>query len=54
MRAVSICIKEETGVGRLILPSDHVDVILTRWQHGRDAQDSDVIFRTVCVLAIAS
>jgi pilus assembly protein CpaB len=30
MRAISTRIKEETGVGRLILPNDHVDVILTR------------------------
>ena len=29
MRAISTRIKEETGVGRLILPNDHVDVILT-------------------------
>ena len=28
MRAISTRIKEETGVGRLILPNDHVDVIL--------------------------
>ena len=30
MRAISTRIKEETGVGRLILPNDHVDVILTQ------------------------
>src|SRR4249920_3737680 len=30
MRAISTRIKEETGVGRLILPNDHVDVIHTR------------------------
>jgi pilus assembly protein CpaB len=52
MRAISTRIKEETGVGRLILPNDHVDVILTRRQRGRDEQDSDVIFRNVRVLAI--
>ena len=40
MRAISTRIKEETGVGRLILPNDHVDVILTRRQRGRDEQDS--------------
>jgi Flp pilus assembly protein CpaB len=52
MRAISTRIKEETGVGGLILPNDHVDVILTRGQRGRDEQDSDVIFRDVRVLAI--
>jgi pilus assembly protein CpaB len=53
MRAMSTRIKEDTGVGRLILPNDHVDVILTRRQRGRgDDQDSDVIFRNVRVLAI--
>jgi pilus assembly protein CpaB len=30
MRAISTRIKEETGVGRLILPNDRVDVIHTR------------------------
>ena len=29
MRAMSTRIKEETGVGKLILPNDHVDVLLT-------------------------
>jgi pilus assembly protein CpaB len=52
MRAISTRIKEETGVGGLILPNDHVDVILTRGQRGRDEQDSDAIFRDVRVLAI--
>ena len=30
MRAISTKIKEETAAGRLILPNDHVDVILIR------------------------
>jgi pilus assembly protein CpaB len=50
MRAISTRIKEETGVGRLILPNDHVDVILTMRRRGDHV--SDTIFRNVRVLAI--
>ena len=55
MRAISTRIKEETGVGRLILPNDHVDVILTRRTRGRSGATtftSDTLFRNVRVLAI--
>jgi pilus assembly protein CpaB len=56
MRAISTRIKEETGVGRLILPNDHVDVILTRRSRGRagGAEEfvSDTLFRNIRVLAI--
>jgi pilus assembly protein CpaB len=55
MRAISTRIKEETGVGRLILPNDHVDVILTQRRRGRAGGDefvSDTLFRNVRVLAI--
>jgi pilus assembly protein CpaB len=54
MRAISTRIKEETGVGRLILPNDHVDVILTQRRRGRGADEfvSDTIFRNIRVLAI--
>ena len=55
MRAISTRIKEETAAGRLILPNDHVDVILTRRMRGNDGQDayvSDTLFRNVRVLAI--
>lgn len=55
MRAISTRIKEETAAGRLILPNDHVDVILVRRMRGRTGQDepvSDVLFRNVRVLAI--
>jgi pilus assembly protein CpaB len=55
MRAISTRIKEETGVGRLILPNDHVDVILTQRRRGRSGGDefiSDTLFRNVRVLAI--
>jgi pilus assembly protein CpaB len=55
MRAISTRIKEETGVGRLILPNDHVDVILTVRRRGRSGNDehvSDTLFRNVRVLAI--
>jgi pilus assembly protein CpaB len=55
MRAVSTRIKEETAVGRLILPNDHVDVILIRRLRGRTGGDdyvSDTLFTNVRVLAI--
>jgi pilus assembly protein CpaB len=50
MRAISTRIKEETGVGRLILPNDHVDVILTTRRRGEHI--ADTLFRNVRVLAI--
>jgi pilus assembly protein CpaB len=55
MRAISTKIKEETAVGRLILPNDRVDVILIRRLRNRTgAEDyvSDTLFRNVRVLAI--
>lgn len=55
MRAISTRIKEETAAGRLILPNDHVDVILTRRLRSNDGQDayvSDTLFHNVRVLAI--
>ena len=55
MRAISTRIKEETGVGRLILPNDRVDVIHTRRTRGRAGGDeftSETLFRNVRVLAI--
>ncbi len=54
MRAISTRIKEETSAGRLILPNDHVDVILTQRRRGRGGEQhvSDTLFRNVRVLAI--
>ena len=55
MRAVSTRIKEETAAGRLILPNDHVDVILTRRigsGSGQEQHVSDTLFRNVRVLAV--
>jgi pilus assembly protein CpaB len=53
MRAISTRIKEETGVGRLILPNDRVDVIHTRNVRGRSDQvASETLFHNVRVLAI--
>ena len=55
MRAISTRIKEETGVGRLILPNDRVDVIHTRRVRGRSGGDdftSETLFHNVRVLAI--
>ena len=55
MRAISTRIKEETGVGRLILPNDHVDVILIQRRRTRGGTEefvSDTLFRNVRVLAI--
>ncbi len=55
MRAISTKIKEETSAGRLILPNDRVDVILTRRERGQGGQDeygSETLFNNVRVLAI--
>lgn len=56
MRAISTRIKEETSAGRLILPNDHVDVILTRRLHGssggQDEFASDTLFHNIRVLAV--
>jgi pilus assembly protein CpaB len=55
MRAISTKIKEETAVGKMILPNDHVDVILTRrlrTKGGSEEFISDTLFRNVRVLAI--
>lgn len=55
MRAFSTRIKEETGAGRMILPNDRVDVILTtrrRNASGPEEFETEVLFRNVRVLAI--
>jgi pilus assembly protein CpaB len=55
MRAISTKIKEETAVGRLIMPNDRVDVILSRRMRGRGGADeyvADTLFGNVRVLAI--
>lgn len=56
MRAISTKIRdEEKAVGRLILPNDHVDVILIRRVRGKGGQEnfvSDTLFSNVRVLAI--
>lgn len=55
MRAISTKIRAETAAGSLILPNDHVDVILIRHLRGRNGQDenvSDTLFRNVRVMAI--
>ncbi len=55
MRAVSTKIKEETAVGRLILPNDHVDVILIRRSRSKSGNEdyiSDTLFTNVRVLAL--
>jgi pilus assembly protein CpaB len=55
MRAISTKIKEETAAGRLILPNDRVDVILTRRDRSPTGQEetvADTLFSNVRVLAI--
>lgn len=55
MRAVSTSIQQKTASGGLILPNDHVDVILIRRAQGRGSSGdyvSDTLFRNVRVLAI--
>jgi pilus assembly protein CpaB len=56
MRAMSVKISEHTSVGRLILPNDHVDLMLTARQRSRTGGQEDitteVVLRNVRVLAI--
>jgi len=55
MRAISTKIRAETAAGSLILPNDHVDVILIRRLRDRGGQDqpvADTLFRNVRVMAI--
>jgi len=54
-RAVSTQITERSAVGKLILPNDHVDVILTQRKRSRSGGEefvSDTLFRNIRVLAI--
>ena len=58
MRAFSIKISEHTSVGRLILPNDHVDILLTSRSRtrggggGGEDVNVEVLLRNVRVLAI--
>ena len=56
MRATSIKIDEKTAVGKMILPNDHVDVLLTSRSRGRNGSSEDVstevLFRNIRILAI--
>ncbi len=55
MRAISTKIDPKTAAGSLILPNDHVDVILIRRMRGKSGTEdivSDTLFRNVRVIAI--
>jgi pilus assembly protein CpaB len=55
MRAISTKIDPKTAVANLILPNDHVDVILTQRKRGKNGVEeivSDTLFRNVRILAI--
>lgn len=55
MRAISTKIDPKTAAGSLILPNDHVDIILIRRLRGKGGQEevvSDTVFRNVRVIAI--
>ncbi|MFN0218530.1 MAG: Flp pilus assembly protein CpaB [Hyphomicrobium sp.] len=55
MRAISTKIKPETAAGSLILPNDHVDVILIRRLRSKAGGEdvvADTLFRNVRVIAI--
>ncbi len=55
MRAISTKISDFTAAGRMILPNDHVDVILTQRKRGKGGAEehvADTMFRNVRVLAI--
>ncbi len=53
-RAISTKITEDTAVGRLILPNDHVDVFLIRRVRGKGGEEyaSELLFSNVRILAI--
>jgi pilus assembly protein CpaB len=54
-RAVSTKITEDSAVGKLILPNDYVDVIVSRRVRGRNGQeefDTETLMRNIHVLAI--
>ena len=55
MRAIATKIESKTAVANLVLPNDHVDVILTQRKRGKNGTEeivSDTLFRNVRVLAI--
>lgn len=55
MRAISTKIDPKTAAGSLILPNDHVDVILIRRMRGKGGAEeivSDTLFRNVRIIAI--
>jgi pilus assembly protein CpaB len=55
MRAVSTKISEQSAAGKLILPNDHVDLILIQRKRGKaggEEVNADTLFRNVRVLAI--
>lgn len=55
MRAISTKIDAKSAAGSLILPNDHVDIILIRRLRGKGGQEeivSDTVFRNVRVIAI--
>ncbi len=57
MRAISTRITDQTAVGKMILPNDRVDVILTqrkRDSSGSEQHVSDTLFRNIRVLAIGN
>ena len=57
MRAISTRITDQTAVGKMILPNDRVDVILTqrkRDKNGAEQHVSDTLFRNIRVLAIGN
>ena len=57
MRAISAKITEDSAVGKLILPNDHVDVLLSKREKnpdskGPDLVSSEIILTNIRVLAI--
>jgi pilus assembly protein CpaB len=54
-RAISTRITDQSAVGKMILPNDRVDVILTQRKRGNGEQHiSETLFRNVRVLAIGN
>jgi len=47
LRAVSVAVDEESGVGYMIKPGDYVDVILTYQDQGMDGKNKSLVTATV-------
>jgi pilus assembly protein CpaB len=52
LRAVTVRVNDVNGVAGFVLPSDHVDILLTRKPKGSKEQSTDVLMQNIKVLGI--